>query len=153
MSILFFNHKRLVYGILLLAFTYILSILFISIQINEFITSITTIKNIVSSSIFFYTTGLHGLHVLIGSCLLISLYVISSKLVLSKNVSHSLFNKDYLYKNLYLFHIDNKFSIIPQATIFYWHFVDIIWHWFHLVLTKYYKYKCSIFIIYILLFL
>ena len=82
------------------------AILFVLLQLKEFLYSYFTLSDCLIGSIFYFTTGLHGFHVLIGSLFffLILFYLVSS---------HSLYFMEY------------SFSLFLSS--YYWHFVDWIW--------------------------
>nr|YP_010693562.1 cytochrome c oxidase subunit III [Scolytoplatypus skyliuae]WCB99753.1 cytochrome c oxidase subunit 3 [Scolytoplatypus skyliuae] len=84
--------------------TVILGIYFSSLQMYEYIEAKFSIADSVFGSTFFMTTGLHGLHVLIGTSFLIVCLI---RL------------------------LNNHFSSIHhfgfEAAAWYWHFVDVVW--------------------------
>nr|YP_010296009.1 cytochrome c oxidase subunit III [Polistes hebraeus]AKG64600.1 cytochrome c oxidase subunit III [Polistes jokahamae]UMB50751.1 cytochrome c oxidase subunit III [Polistes hebraeus] len=84
--------------------TIILGVFFTLCQIHEYFETSFTIADSIFGSIFFLTTGFHGMHVIIGT---IFLFVCLIRM------------------------INNHFSKIHhfgyEAAIWYWHFVDIVW--------------------------
>nr|UXO94132.1 cytochrome c oxidase subunit 3 [Dolichovespula saxonica] len=88
----------------LLFLTIILSFLFSIIQFYEYYESTFTISDSIYGSIFFVTTGFHGLHVFIGTLFLIVCIIRLINMHFSKN---------------------HHFGY--EAAIWYWHFVDIVW--------------------------
>lgn len=90
--------------ILNLIFTIILGFYFNLIQIFEYYNSFFCINDRIFGSIFYLSTGFHGIHVLIGTLIL-------------------LYSLIRIYKNHFssIHHINFEFSI------WYWHFVDVIW--------------------------
>lgn len=90
--------------ILNLIFTIILGFYFNIIQIFEYYNSFFCINDRIFGSIFYLSTGFHGIHVLIGTLIL-------------------LYSSIRIYKNHFssIHHINFEFSI------WYWHFVDVIW--------------------------
>nr|QRN72427.1 cytochrome c oxidase subunit III [Trichinella spiralis]QRN72440.1 cytochrome c oxidase subunit III [Trichinella spiralis]QRN72453.1 cytochrome c oxidase subunit III [Trichinella spiralis] len=87
-----------------LLLTLMLSIMFITVQYVEYHTSTFTMSSGVNGSIFFMTTGLHGLHVLLGSMALTTCLLLMNQ---------------YKYSNTSL----NSY----EMSIWYWHFVDAVW--------------------------
>nr|ABX61100.1 cytochrome c oxidase subunit III [Abispa ephippium] len=87
-----------------LKLTIMLGLLFSMFQIIEYYESSFTIADSCYGSIFFITTGFHGIHVLIGTIFLII------------NLIRMIYNH---------FSITHHFGF--EAASWYWHFVDIIW--------------------------
>nr|AMX74149.1 cytochrome c oxidase subunit III [Nuttalliella namaqua]UYB78176.1 cytochrome c oxidase subunit III [Nuttalliella namaqua] len=90
--------------ILSLLMTIMLGILFTLLQINEYNQAQYSISDSIYGSTFFVTTGFHGLHVIIGTMFLSIMYFRMKNNLMSSN---------------------HHFSF--EASIWYWHFVDIIW--------------------------
>lgn len=90
--------------------TLILGIFFSFIQFIEYKNASFCISDSVFGSIFFISTGFHGLHVLIG--------------------------RIFLFVNLFRI-INNNFSSIHhfgfEAAAWYWHFVDVVWLFLYLL--------------------
>lgn len=84
--------------------TIYLAIIFILMQLQEYITAPYGISDGVYSSAFYMLTGLHGLHVIIGLIFLI----VSFSLLLKKHFSPT-------------HHLAFEFAA------WYWHFVDVVW--------------------------
>nr|YP_010192461.1 cytochrome c oxidase subunit III [Dipterophagus daci]QZO77417.1 cytochrome c oxidase subunit 3 [Dipterophagus daci] len=82
--------------------TIILSLYFISLQIYEFNNCKFNINDSIYSNSFFIITGLHGLHVIFGTILLLS---------------------TIKFKNWYF--LTHHFNM--NLATWYWHFVDMIW--------------------------
>src|SRR5215469_8110353 len=61
------NRKGIIYGTI---FTIVLAIIFTSLQGIEYTVSSFTISDSVYGSCFYFSTGFHGLHVLIGTAFL-----------------------------------------------------------------------------------
>lgn len=99
------NQKQLVLG---LALTIALGILFLSLQAYEYGHAYKelqlTLKSGVYGSTFYMLTGFHGLHVTIGTIMLIVILLRSMK-------GH--------------FSSHNHFAF--EAVAWYWHFVDVVW--------------------------
>nr|DBA43564.1 TPA_asm: COX3 [Bombus haemorrhoidalis] len=96
-------------SILNLIITILLGFYFNTMQIFEYINSYFCINDSIYGSIFFLSTGFHGMHVLIGTLML-------------------------LYSLIRL--MNNHFSMIHhinfEFSIWYWHFVDVIWLFIYL---------------------
>ena len=84
--------------------TIILAIAFTGFQGIEYSVSSFTISDGVFGTCFFFGTGFHGLHVIIGTIFLII----------------ALFR-------VYLYHFTDNHHLGFEAGILYWHFVDVIW--------------------------
>merc|ERR1712190_36188 len=104
-------------------FSFILAWTFISLQIKEFRIMGLSINDSVYSSLFFFLTGLHFFHLLLGLFLL-SLFFwgcgFSSKI---SNFFNLITSEVHLFYNLQLF---------------YWHFLEILWLFIFLVLYLYF---------------
>ena len=81
---------------------------FIILQCKEFIYSYFTLTDSLIGSIYYFTTGLHGFHVLIGSFLF---YII---------IFYIMFSSIYPF-----YFMEFYFSLFLSS--YYWHFVDFIW--------------------------
>jgi cytochrome c oxidase subunit 3 len=90
--------------------TIALGLIFTSLQLMEYYTAEFTFACSSYSSIYFIGTGFHGLHVIIGTTLLV---ICLSRL-----------------SNIY---VRPKHSIGYECSIWYWHFVDIVWFCLYLV--------------------
>lgn len=91
-------------GNLFLIFTILLGAIFTKIQLIEYDLSTFTISDGIYGSLFFTATGLHGVHILIGTLMLIvSLFI--TMLYINTNEVHTGF----------------------KVSILYWHFVDMLW--------------------------
>jgi cytochrome c oxidase subunit 3 len=107
--ILTLSHHSLILGdknltIISLIFTIIFGILFILLQYTEYTFGEFSIADSIFGSIFYMTTGLHAIHVIIGVLLLgISLI------------------------RIYLDHYTIEHHIGFEFAIYYWHLVDVIW--------------------------
>lgn len=96
----------LLINIYLLFITLLFGLFFILLQLKEFLYSYFSLSDCYIGSIFYFTTGLHGFHVILGSY---SLFIILYLLLIT-------FNFFFIEYSLCLF-----------LTSFYWHFVDFIW--------------------------
>merc|ERR1712146_224752 len=100
-------------------FSFILAWTFISLQIKEFSFMGLSINDSVYSSVFFFLTGLHFFHLLVGLFLL-SLFFWGCSYPSKRNSSLGLrVTEIHLFYNLQLF---------------YWHFLEILWLFISLVL-------------------
>merc|ERR1711904_437606 len=100
-------------------FSFILAWAFISLQIIEFQIMGLSINDSVYSSVFFFLTGLHFFHLLVGLFLL-SLIFWGSSLP-----SKKLRNENLRVSDIHLFY---------NQQLFYWHFLEILWLFIFLVL-------------------
>merc|ERR1712066_750428 len=105
-------------------FSFILAWTFISLQIKEFRIMGLSINDSVYSSVFFFLTGLHFFHLLVGLFLL-SLFFWGCSFHFKMAGFESLrVTEIHLFYNLQLF---------------YWHFLEILWLFIFLVLYHYYE--------------
>ncbi len=95
------TRQEVLYGFFLTIF---LGALFTTIQYYEYLHSTFTIADSVYGTTFFLTTGFHGLHVMVGTLLLL--------------VS---------FKRMYAYQFTNAHHVGMEAAIWYWHFVDVVW--------------------------
>jgi len=88
--------------------TVILGLAFLGAQAYEYTNFIVnehfTIASGIYGTVFFSLTGLHGLHVTIGVCLLIGVLV-----------------------RAFLGHFSSRSHFGVEGTVLYWHFVDVVW--------------------------
>merc|ERR1711977_772250 len=103
-------------------FSFILAWTFISLQIKEFRIMGLSINDSVCSSLFFFLTGLHFFHLLLG-VLLLGLFF--------WGCSFSV--KNYWFVNLRV----SEVHLFYNLQLFYWHFLEIIWLFLFLVLYPY----------------
>lgn len=95
------DRKGVIYGTTL---TIALALLFTSIQILEYFVSSFTISDGVFGSCFFFGTGFHGFHVIIGTIFIaVGLWRISR------------------------YHLTDHHHLGYESSILYWHFVDVVW--------------------------
>nr|AWU49030.1 cytochrome c oxidase subunit 3 [Pseudophacopteron sp. DMP-2018] len=87
-----------------LMITIIMGIYFSLLQIYEYVEAPFCISDSVYGSSFFLSTGFHGLHVLIGTLFLI----------------HS-------WTRLNFIHFNKNHHLGIELSIWYWHFVDVVW--------------------------
>nr|UTN43150.1 cytochrome c oxidase subunit 3 [Strongylocotes lipogonus] len=84
--------------------TLILGFVFVFFQFEEYSESSFTFSDSVYGSIFFLTTGFHGLHVMVGAS-----FILVSLIRLSKG------------------HFSRTHHFGFEAAAWYWHFVDVVW--------------------------
>merc|ERR1712204_164279 len=102
-------------------FSFILAWTFISLQIKEFRIMGLSINDSVYSSLFFFLTGLHFFHLLVGLFLL------------------SLFFWGYGFPAKVLYFVNLRVSEIHlfyNLQLFYWHFLEILWLFIFLVFYR-----------------
>lgn len=87
-----------------LTLTVLLGLYFTALQAIEYIEASFSIADSVYGSTFFVATGFHGLHVIIGTLLLLS--------ILARHLN---------------FHLSSYHHFGLEAAIWYWHFVDVVW--------------------------
>nr|AXS66535.1 cytochrome c oxidase subunit 3 [Curculionoidea sp. 21 KM-2017] len=92
-----------------LALTVLLGFYFTILQAYEYMEAPFTIADSVYGTTFFMTTGLHGLHVIIGSTFLFVCLI-----------------------RLYLNHFSSTHHFGFEAAAWYWHFVDVVWLFLYL---------------------
>jgi cytochrome c oxidase subunit 3 len=95
------NRAGTLYG---LVFTIILALVFTTLQGVEYTVSSFTISDGVFGSCFYFGTGFHGLHVIIGT-----IFIVVG-----------------LWRTL-AYHLTTNHHLGLEAGILYWHFVDIVW--------------------------
>lgn len=85
-------------------YTVLLAIIFTGLQGVEYTVSSFTISDGTYGSCFYFATGFHGLHVIIGTAFIaVGLWRILS------------------------YHITDNHHLGYEASILYWHFVDVVW--------------------------
>jgi len=95
------DRSKTLNGLLL---TILLAILFTGLQVVEYSVSSFTISDGTFGSCFYFGTGFHGLHVIIGT----------------------IFLAVGLWRAL-AYHLTNSHHLGLEAGILYWHFVDVVW--------------------------
>merc|ERR1711920_293424 len=108
-------------------FSFILAWTFVSLQIKEFRVMGLSINDSVSSCLFFFLTGLHFFHLLLG-LLLLSLFFWSCSFP-SKRISCVITLR---VLEVHLFY---------NCLLFYWHFLEILWLYIFLLFYKSQKKK------------
>lgn len=95
------DRKGAIIGTLL---TIILAIIFTALQYYEYSEAPFSISDSVFGTVFFASTGLHGLHVIVGTIfILIGFFRIVN------------------------YHLSTNHHVGFEASILYWHFVDVVW--------------------------
>jgi len=95
------NRSGALYG---LVYTVILAIIFTALQGIEYTVSSFTITDGTYTSCFYFGTGFHGLHVIIGTAFLaVGLW------------------------RLLAYHLTENHHLGLESGILYWHFVDVVW--------------------------
>lgn len=95
------DYNKSLQGLLL---TVTLGFYFTILQAYEYIEAPFTIADRIYGSTFFITTGLHGLHVIIGSIFLLTCLI-----------------------RLFFNHFSSTHHFGFEAAAWYWHFVDVVW--------------------------
>ena len=85
-------------------FTIILAIIFTALQYYEYSEASFTITDSVFGTVFFASTGLHGLHVIVGTIFITVGFI-----------------------RIINYHLTDTHHIGHEAGILYWHFVDVVW--------------------------
>ena len=107
---------------------FFLSVLFISLQIKEFRVFSTHLNDSVFSSCFFYITGLHFFHLLVGLFISCMFFWASSFPSKGNFLSQVRVTEIHLFYNLQLF---------------YWHFIEILWIFIFLVFYRFSTSPCT----------
>lgn len=100
------KNGNLLISITLLTSSLSFGFIFIILQLKEFMFSYISISDSLIGSVFYFTTSLHGLHVLLGS---FSLFILLINLIYTTNW------------------VSIEFSFTLFLFSLYWHFVDFIW--------------------------
>lgn len=99
--IIYGNRNGALYGGL---FTILLALLFTAYQGLEYSVASFTLADGVFGSCFYFGTGFHGLHVIIGTIFLV-----------------------VGFWRLLLYHLTENHHLGLESAILYWHFVDVVW--------------------------
>lgn len=95
------NRKSTIKGLI---FTLILALLFTALQGYEYYNASFTIADGIYGSCFYFGTGFHGLHVIVGTIFLIVCLI-----------------------RIINYHLTDTHHVGFESAILYWHFVDIVW--------------------------
>jgi cytochrome c oxidase subunit 3 len=107
-SIIYNNNKNTILSLIL---TILLAFFFLLIQSLEYFESTFTISDSIYGTTFFLLTGFHGFHVIIGV-----LFILTNLIRLINQ------------------HFTKKQHLGFEASIWYWHFVDVIWLFLFIIL-------------------
>merc|ERR1712083_534158 len=110
-------------------FSFILAWIFISLQIKEFRIMGLSINDSVYSCLFFFLTGLHFFHLLLG-LLLLSLFFWGCSFSIKK----------MRFVNLRV----SEVHLFYNLQLFYWHFLEILWLFIFLVFYLYYPFPTNL---------
>jgi cytochrome c oxidase subunit 3 len=95
------NRRGAIIGAIL---TLIFAILFTGLQAYEYLEASFSIADSVYGTVFFASTGLHGLHVIVGTIFILVGFI-----------------------RMILYHLTSEHHLGFEAAILYWHFVDVVW--------------------------
>jgi cytochrome c oxidase subunit 3 len=95
------NRRAAIIGALL---TIIFAILFTGLQYFEYLEAGFSFADSVYGTVFFASTGLHGMHVIVGTIFLVVGFV-----------------------RIVLYHFTTEHHLGFESAILYWHFVDVVW--------------------------
>uniref|UniRef100_A0AB38ZHD0 Cytochrome c oxidase subunit 3 n=1 Tax=Ledropsis sp. 1 XYW-2023a TaxID=3078463 RepID=A0AB38ZHD0_9HEMI len=105
-SLLLGNFMNMIMGMML---TVVLGLYFSILQLYEYLECSFCISDSVYGSLFFMSTGFHGLHVIIGTLFIV--------VILLRG---------------FLFHFSSFHHVGFEASSWYWHFVDLVWLFLYL---------------------
>merc|ERR1739847_208460 len=97
---------------------------FISLQLKEFLILALSINDSVYGSVFFFLTGLHFFHVVVGLIL----------------ISFVLWSSNFLFKSVFVIRVSERY-LFYSLQLIYWHFVEVLWLFIFAVLYFYKKKK------------
>jgi len=100
------DRKGAVLGMVL---TVVLAAVFTAFQYFEYVEAGFSLSDSVFGSAFYFSTGLHGLHVLVGTLMLTVALV-----------------------RLVAYHFTEGHHLGLESSILYWHFVDVVWLFLYL---------------------
>jgi cytochrome c oxidase subunit 3 len=95
------NRKGAIFGTL---FTLVLAIIFTGFQAFEYLESSFSFADSVFGTVFFASTGLHGAHVIVGTIFITVGFI-----------------------RIINYHLTDSHHLGFEASILYWHFVDVVW--------------------------
>merc|ERR1712043_40580 len=103
--------------------SFILAWTFISLQIKEFHTLAFYINDSIFNSVFFFLTGLHFFHVIVGIILI-------GVVLLGNSVQIPFIDNGYCFLSL-------AFHLYYNLQLIYWHFVELLWLFIYIILYSY----------------
>lgn len=104
-----YGHHALIQGdrtgaIIGVLITLIFALMFTICQGIEYYSCGFTIQDGIYGSTFYFSTGFHGIHVIVGTAFIISAFY-----------------------RLYSYHLTDLHHLGFESSILYWHFVDVVW--------------------------
>lgn len=84
--------------------TIVFALVFTALQYVEYLEAGFTIADSVYGTVFFASTGLHGLHVIVGTIFILVGFI-----------------------RIILYHVTDSHHLGFESAILYWHFVDVVW--------------------------
>ena len=100
-SLILGNRKGAIIGAFL---TIIFAILFTGLQYFEYAEASFSFADSIYGTVFFASTGLHGMHVIVGTIFILIGFI-----------------------RIVLYHFTSEHHLGFEAGILYWHFVDVVW--------------------------
>merc|ERR1712072_652087 len=116
----FVSREILSSSVLFSLLSFILAWTFISLQLKEFLILALSINDSVYGSVFFFLTGLHFFHVVVGLILL----------------SFVLWSSNFSYKSHLTIRVSERY-LFYSLQLIYWHFVEVLWLFIFAVLYFY----------------
>merc|ERR1712178_651951 len=113
----FISREILSSSVLFSLLSFILAWTFISLQLKEFLILALSINDSVYGSVFFFLTGLHFFHVMVGLILL----------------SFVLWSSNSSYKSHLRIRVSERY-LFYSLQLIYWHFVEVLWLFIFLAL-------------------
>lgn len=101
------NRGPALFGLIL---TVIIAVLFTGFQAYEYVEAPFTIADGAYGSCFFFSTGFHGIHVIVGTIMIIVAMI-----------------------RLVNYHFTESHHLGLESAILYWHFVDVVWLFLYVV--------------------
>lgn len=90
--------------VLSLVYTLLLGLVFLWVQVNEYLSAFYSIKTRIYGTVFYMLTGFHGFHVVVGVCCLFICLI-----------------------RLNLKAVSKAHHVGFECRAWYWHFVDVVW--------------------------
>ena len=101
------NRKGAILGTFL---TILFAVIFTALQYYEYSEAAFSLSDSVFGSAFYCSTGLHGLHVIVGT-----IFILVG------------------FSRMLSFHLTKEHHIGFESSILYWHFVDVVWLFLYVV--------------------